>query len=30
MSKIVDQDELQAKDESNKEWVDAWKKAVKK
>jgi len=26
---IIDQDELQSKDESNKPWVEKWKKAVK-
>ena len=25
---IVDQDEFQLKDETNKKWVEAWKKAV--
>lgn len=27
---IVDQDTLQLKDETNKPWVEAWVKAVKK
>lgn len=27
-NEIVDQDELQLKDEMNKEWVKAWKNAV--
>lgn len=29
-TEVIDQDELQAMDESNEEWVRAWKKAVKK
>jgi len=27
---IVDQDELQLKDEMSKEWVEAWRKEIKK
>ena len=30
LDEIVDQDELQQKDEMNQEWVEAWKKEVRR